>query len=171
MSGCSNVSVYKNDSITAYGSGLDGQGEVVYYLVRIDMHRMPTDLADEILLVLPNVENPVSLSRLSYDFVSKAMQPWQPPQEWSEYLKQKTLDENKKREIEDFSVKGTYVAFKNRVLWQISLCSHCEGNRYITASLSRKGSPAQYRLPLTESQLREIFGDAISISTQNEIYY
>jgi len=151
LNACSSVSVYKNNSVTVYGgSGVDDSIEVVYHLVKIDMHRIPADVADQILLELPNTPNQVSLSQLSYDLVSQTMPPWEPPNQWPEYVKQKTLDENKKREIEDFAVKGTYMAFKNRKLWQISLCSHCEGNRNVTATLSRKGLSAQYKLPLTE---------------------
>lgn len=172
LSGCSNVSVYKNDSVTAYGgAGVDGSSEAVYYLVKINIHSIPVNIADQILLTLPNVQNQVSLSQLSLELVSRTMPPWEPPNQWPEYVKQKTLDENQKRKIEDFAVDGTYIAFKNGKLGEISLCSHCEGNRYVTAALSRKGLPNQYRLPLTEAQLREIFGEADSITTQHEIYY
>lgn len=172
VSGCSSVSVYKNDSVTAYGgSGVDGRSEVVYYLIKIDMNSIPMTVADQILLSLPNAQNQVSLSQLSFELISQTMPPWEPPDTWPEYVKQKTVDENRIREIEDFAVKGTYIAFKNRRLWQISLCSHCEGNHHITAALSRKGLSAQYRLPLTKAQLREIFGDAKSMTRQNEIYY
>lgn len=171
VSGCSSVSVYKNDSITAYGgSGVDGRGEEVFYLIKIDMDSMPLTVADQIVLSL-NEQFQVSLSQLTFELVSQTMPAWEPPKQWPEYVKQKTFDENRKRGIEDFAVEGTYIAFKNRRLWQISLCSHCEGNRHITAALSRKGLLAQYRLPLSEDQLREIFGEAKSITTQNEIYY
>lgn len=172
LNGCSNVSVYKNESVTAYGgSGVDGSNEEVYYLVKIDMSSIPENIADQILVTLPKAQDQVSLSQLSFDLVSEVMPRWQPPRQWSDYEKQKTLDENQKRKIEDFALEGTYIAFKNRRLWQISLCSNCEGNRYITAALGRKGLAAKYRLPLTEGQLKEIFGDAESITKQNEIYY
>jgi len=149
--GCAGVYRYEANGVTAYGELLE-TGEPLYYSIGIDLEEGDGGLA----------------SLLAIQFASSES-PWQPPEQWPDVWKQREIERLEGYQV--FSGEGAYLKFRDGRLSFLGLCSHCENKRSYPPQIGLADSGNTYALPLTEDQVRTIFGEPNRRGKQREIYY
>jgi hypothetical protein len=161
---CANVSRFEKDSLVAYGEHLNGAPEVLYYSIFVETDRMVDIHKMDILLKLAPEATPLLLSELSPESVARYLPRFIPPPQWPEHWKEKAM------ETEAYSGRGFHITFNNGRLLSLGICSHCSGGREHPVIGTPDGH-AFYSLPLTDQQLKNIFGPPNRVYRVNEIRY
>jgi hypothetical protein len=167
--GCAGVYRYDTQDVTAYGGKLGTGNEPLYYSLAVDFEKGNGDIATVLAIKFAATDAPVTLDELTPEEAARHLPPWEPPKQWPEGVKQR--EKNRLKGYQVYSGKGAYLSFREGKLAYLAFCSHCEGKRFQPPLIGRAGSDTAYSLPLTENQLRAIFGTPTRLKRQREIYY
>lgn len=164
LTACAGVSRYDRGPLAAFGEPLDQAPEPLYYLVRIEAERPADPRVMGALLKLGPEAPPLAIAALRPEAVSPYLPAFVPPPQWPETLKQKA------RQFDEYHGGGFYVAFRNGRLVSVGICSHCAGERHSPVVGTPDGL-AFYTLPLSEPQMRAVFGAPERLRKVREITY
>jgi hypothetical protein len=164
LSACAGVSRLEKGSLTAFGELHNGAHEPRYYLVRINVEKAADPRTMSSLVKLNPEAPPLSIAELRPESVARYLQPFSPPPQWPDSLKQKA------KEYDDYHGGGFYIAFKNGRLVSVGICSHCAGGRESPIVGTPDGQQF-YTLPLTELQVAEVYGSPDRIRKVREVTY
>jgi len=164
LSACANVSRFEKGALVAYGEHLNNAAEVFYYLIRIKSDRVVDVHMMDILLKLTPEATPLLLSELRPEFVARYLPRFTPPKEWPEHWKMQAM------EIEAYSGGGFHITFRDGQVVYLGICSHCSGGRE-NPIIGTPDGDKFYSLPLTEQQLKDVFGPPSRVYKVNEVRY
>lgn len=164
ISSCANVLRFEKENLVAFGEKLDKSPEPLFYLVRVDMTKTIDNEVNNFYLKLSSDTPPIALKELTPELVGKNLNPFIPPFQWPNKMKQKIKGD------EAFSGNGFYISFKDGKLFNLSICSHCANGRENPIVGTPDGQHF-YTLPLTELQVIEVFGTPNRVYKVNEVRY
>jgi hypothetical protein len=164
LSACANVSRFESGALVAHGEHLNGASEILYYSIFIESGgRADVHMKDIYLKLTPDA-TPLLLSELRPGSVSRYLPRFNPPPQWPENLKEKAM------ETEAYSGGGFHITFNNGRLLSVGICSHCSEGREHPIIGTPDGNRF-YSLPLTEQQLKDVFGMPDRVYKVNEVRY
>lgn len=169
LAGCAGVYRYDTVNLTAYGEKLEGSATPLYYSVAIDFEKDGSANARTLAIKFAAADAPIALHELTPQEAARHLPPWEPPPQWPDVVKQRERERRKDYQV--YAGEGAYLSFRDGRLSYLSLCSHCEGKRFQPPQIGRADSGITHALPLTEAQLREVFGEPTRLRRQREIYY
>ena len=164
LTGCADVSRFEQGPLVAHGERLEQAREPLYYSIGIDVAAAYDERLMHARLQLSPDAPPLALAELSPALVSRYLPPFVPPPQWPEAWKQKA------RETRAYAGNGFHIDFKHGDLAFVGICSHCAGGRESPVVGTPDGGRL-FALPLTEQQLREVFGAPQRIYRVNEVRY
>lgn len=163
LSACASVTRYQVGPLVAYGEPLDNAREPLFYSIGIDLKKTADSRVVRALVRLAPTAPPVSIAGLHADLVAQYLAPFTPPAQWPEILKQRASEENA------YSGGGFHIRFADGRLVSVGICSHCAGGRASPVVGTPDGRHF-YALPLTEQQLRQVFGPPDRKNKVHEVY-
>ena len=164
LSACANVSRFEKDTLVAHGEHLNNAAEVLYYLISIESDKIIDAPAMDILLKLTPDATPLLLSELRPESVARYLPRFTPPPQWPEHWKKKAMEK------ESYSGGGFHITFNKGHVVFVGICSHCSGGREHPVIGTADGHTF-YSLPLTEQQLKAVFGPPNRVYKVNEVRY
>ncbi|WP_291012827.1 hypothetical protein [Hydrogenophaga sp.] len=163
---CAGVSRFEKGVIVAHGERLEGASEVLYYLISIDLGQ--DDAADQevvrVRLKLAADAPMLPLSALRPEVVAKYLPRFVAPSQWPASWRKKAEDDDA------YAGGGFYLRFEKGRLVSVSICSHCSGGRESPVVGAAHG-PSPFKLPLSISQLVEVFGSPDRLRSAREVTY
>lgn len=169
LAGCAGIYRYDTAALTAYGEKLEGSATPLYYSLAIDFEKGGSASAHTLAIRFAGADTPIALHALTPQEAAHHLPPWEPPPQWPDIVKQR--ERERRKAYQAYAGEGAYLSFRDGRLAYLSLCSHCEGKHFQPPQIGRADSGITYALPLTEAQLREVFGEPTRLRRQREINY
>jgi hypothetical protein len=161
---CAGVSRLDKGPLVAYGEHLEKSPEPLYYLIRINCEKQDLTPALRALVRLGPEAEPLAITDLTPEFVSRHLPRFEPPREWPDAWKEKARKEHA------YAGGGFHIAYNDdgRLAF-VGICSHCYPSRQSPVVGTPNGR-IFYTLPLTTEQFTEVFGPAERSRKQREVY-
>lgn len=164
LGGCANIWRMENGPLTAFSESVHESPDPRFTMVWVNLQKQTDARVLQAQIKLANDAPLTPLGALRPDFVARHLPAFVPPPQWPDSLKEKA------RQDDSYQGGGIYVSFRDGRLIFVSLVSR-QGAERFTSQVAAPGSTTLLTLPLSRTQMEQVFGPPRRLYRVSEVRY